>query len=306
MKTALGLILVSLLFGVLGLSSCAPKATIAPPPQSPLPPKPEPRPASFSLSSLNITPAEALTGSSVNITVLVSNDGELSGIYEVILKIDGAVEATENVTLPGGASQNVTFTMSRPLARTYAVGIGELSGTLVVKGPPASPFVKVALGYKTSRVSYPSLTYGYSIFHPVQWTADTSNRAQLQFKTESGAAPGLLSITSTNVTYTSLDDFVNFSLSFQERRWKEKGATMTIVSRGTISLPMSRGTFSLREKVAAADIVLEIEPGGGKARHIYALVDNQAFMIVAETYAQFWDVLSPSFDRAIISFTVSK
>lgn len=265
------------------------------------PQTPVSKPASFSLSSLNITPSETTTGSPATIVALVTNDGELSGTYEVILKVDGAVEATENVTLAGGASQNVTFGISKALAKTYIISIGELSGALVVKGPPAAPWVKVSMGYKTSRIRYPSMSYGFSVFHPVEWTVDTSNPAQVQFKTGSGTAQGLLSITSANVSYASLDELVNALLSSQERRWKERGATMTIISRGLITL-----TRYVTGNVTAADITMEIQPGGGKARHIYALVDGQAFIIVAETYIQFWDELGPIFDRVLSSFTVYK
>ena len=96
-----------------------------------------PKPAEFVTSDLTITPSEVNSGASVTIQVTVTNIGELSGTYEVNLKIDDTIEGTEKVTLDGGASQKVTFTKSKTTAKTYSVSIGELSGTFVVKPKPA-------------------------------------------------------------------------------------------------------------------------------------------------------------------------
>src|SRR5512137_313264 len=53
-----------------------------------------PKPAEFIISGLTITPKEVTAGSSVGIEVLVTNMGELSGTYDVILKIDDTIEGT--------------------------------------------------------------------------------------------------------------------------------------------------------------------------------------------------------------------
>lgn len=96
------------------------------------------------ISNLTITPNEVNSGASVTIEVTVTNAGKLLGSYDVNLKIDGTVEGKEKVTLDGGASQKVTFTVSKFTPRTYSVSIGGLSGplvsgTFVVKSPPALP-----------------------------------------------------------------------------------------------------------------------------------------------------------------------
>jgi len=69
----------------------------------------------------------------------VTNNGELSGSYDVTLKIDDSIEATNNITLAGGASQNVTFAVSKYIANTYSVNVNEVSGTFVVKSIPTLP-----------------------------------------------------------------------------------------------------------------------------------------------------------------------
>jgi hypothetical protein len=98
-----------------------------------------PKPAEFVASDLTINPNEFTIDSKTTIQVTVTNIGELSGSYDVNLEIDDKVEATESITLAGGANQNVTFTISKSIAKTYTVNIGELSGTFVVKSKPTPP-----------------------------------------------------------------------------------------------------------------------------------------------------------------------
>ncbi len=98
---------------------------------------PEVKPAAFTVSQLSISPAEVEIGETVTISVLVANTGDLSGSYEVALKIDGVAVATGDVTLEGGASQKVIFTTSRDTAGTYAISVEGRQGTLVVKSPAA-------------------------------------------------------------------------------------------------------------------------------------------------------------------------
>ena len=103
------------------------------------PPPAPPAPAAFAVSALTISPAEVDIGESVTVSILVTNTGDLAGSYEVTLKIDEAVVATKGVTLDGGASQSVTFTISKDVVATYTISIDGLTGTFVVKLPPAVP-----------------------------------------------------------------------------------------------------------------------------------------------------------------------
>jgi len=102
------------------------------------PPAPS-APAAFAVRALTISPAEVDIGESVTVSILVTNTGDLAGSYEVTLKIDEAVVATKGVTLDGGASQSVTFTISKDVVATYTISIDGLTGTFVVKLPPAVP-----------------------------------------------------------------------------------------------------------------------------------------------------------------------
>ncbi len=94
------------------------------------------RPPQFTVTNLTIAPEEVYTGEEVTISVLVANVGELAGTHEVILKIDDVVEATQEITLDGGAYERVSFTVVRDVAKTYSVDVAALTGTFVVKAVP--------------------------------------------------------------------------------------------------------------------------------------------------------------------------
>ncbi|MBI2329132.1 MAG: hypothetical protein HYU85_05805, partial [Chloroflexi bacterium] len=92
-----GILLMTVL---LTLVACAPAPAPLPtatPPPSPSASPPPAKPASFTTANLIINPAEVTSGSKVTIQVTVTNLGELAGSYDVNLKIDDTVEATENI-----------------------------------------------------------------------------------------------------------------------------------------------------------------------------------------------------------------
>jgi len=95
------------------------------------------RPATFTTSDLTISPSQVDIEETVNISLLVTNTGDLTDSYEVILRIDNVVVATKDVTMAGEDSQTVTFTTSKDVAGTYTVNVDGLSGTFVVKTIPA-------------------------------------------------------------------------------------------------------------------------------------------------------------------------
>ncbi|MFC2065828.1 CARDB domain-containing protein [Chloroflexota bacterium] len=94
-------------------------------------------PAAFTTHDLSVTPAEAEIGQGITISILITNTGDLSGSYDVTLKIDNASVASKQVTLSGGESQKATFTTTPNVARTYTVTIDGLSAKFVVKAPSA-------------------------------------------------------------------------------------------------------------------------------------------------------------------------
>jgi hypothetical protein len=95
--------------------------------------------AVFAASELSISPSEVYTGETVTISVLINNTGDGAGSYTVTLKINGVVEATKDITLNAGASQEVTFSTVKDVAGSYSVEVNGLSGSFIVKEKPALP-----------------------------------------------------------------------------------------------------------------------------------------------------------------------
>ncbi len=97
------------------------------------------RPALFITSDLTIVPEVVDIVEAVTISVSVANTGDLAGSHKVILKIDNVGVATEDITLAAGASETVTFTISKDTDGTYTVNIDGLAGTFVVNPAPTTP-----------------------------------------------------------------------------------------------------------------------------------------------------------------------
>ena len=93
------------------------------------------RPADFELTDLIIAPTEVAIGEEVTISVIVNNTGDMTGSYEVTLILDDVSVASEEVTLRGGASQEVAFIRTMDTARTYSVTVADLSATFAVRTP---------------------------------------------------------------------------------------------------------------------------------------------------------------------------
>ena len=106
-----------------------------------------PEPAAFSVSSLSVLPAEVEPGEAVTIAVSVANTGGESGSYTVVLKIDGVKEAEETITVAAGESQDVSFSMTREEADTYAVAVDGLSGSFTVVAPVVVPLAKPGINW---------------------------------------------------------------------------------------------------------------------------------------------------------------
>ena len=110
-------------------------------------------PAAFTVSALSISPAEVDIGESITIAASVTNTGDVTGSYEVILKINDVTVATEDVTLAGGTSQTVTFTTTQDVAGTYTVNIDGLSGIFAAKAVAVPSPVATPAAFTVSALS---------------------------------------------------------------------------------------------------------------------------------------------------------
>jgi len=90
-------------------------------------------PASFTVTNLSIVPKEIDLGESASVSVTVTNTGDLAGICELCLKKDDVISQTKDITLTGGDTQKVTFSVTKDTAGTYSVDVNGLIGSLVVR-----------------------------------------------------------------------------------------------------------------------------------------------------------------------------
>ncbi|MBM2824375.1 MAG: hypothetical protein HW402_39 [Dehalococcoidales bacterium] len=97
------------------------------------------RPAAFTVTDMALSPLEVDPVKTVTASVLVKNTGDLPGSYKVALKINGAQVDTKEVTLAGGASETVSFTVVRDVVGTYSVEIGGQAGKFVVRAQSVPP-----------------------------------------------------------------------------------------------------------------------------------------------------------------------
>lgn len=94
-----------------------------------------PASAEFEVSNLTFSPSEVEAGEPVIISAMVKNVGDLEGTYTVELKIDGEIQETKGVTLAGGATETVSFTVTKNTSGTYTIGVNGLQRALDVLTP---------------------------------------------------------------------------------------------------------------------------------------------------------------------------
>ncbi|MFH1003219.1 MAG: CARDB domain-containing protein, partial [Chloroflexota bacterium] len=86
----------------------------------------------FSVGGLSISPTSVRSGQRVTISALVTNSGDAAGSYEVVLKINGVTEGTQEIALDAGQSQEVTFTTQKDTPGSYAVDVNGANGSFQV------------------------------------------------------------------------------------------------------------------------------------------------------------------------------
>ena len=96
-------------------------------------------PDAFRISSLVISPDEVDIGEQASISVTVTNNGKATGTYEVILNIGGVISDMKEISLTGGASRQVTFTITPDTAGKKIIDINGLLGGLLVRGEVPPP-----------------------------------------------------------------------------------------------------------------------------------------------------------------------
>ncbi len=101
------------------------------------------KPAKFTLTDFTINPLNATVGDSIQISVNLTNIGDVEGNQTVNLEINNEIKQTTNLTLSGNTSQIVRFTDTETSPGNYSVKIGNFVGsfTIIPAPPEASKIV---------------------------------------------------------------------------------------------------------------------------------------------------------------------
>ena len=106
----------------------------------------KPLPPDFLLSDLSVTPTEVDACQSVAITARIANIGGTEGTYVAELKVNGALDNRDEITIAAGADYTLILEVCEALPGTYTVAIGDLTGQFAVRelpqpagSPPSSP-----------------------------------------------------------------------------------------------------------------------------------------------------------------------
>ncbi len=95
--------------------------------------------ASFTTSNLTVTPDKAKPGDMVMVGVTVANTGTQQGTYSVVARDhEGTLLGTKDVTLAGGAKENVTLYVTMNATGTYMIMIDMLYQNLVIQDAAAA------------------------------------------------------------------------------------------------------------------------------------------------------------------------
>ena len=109
-----------------------------------------PTPATFNISNLTISPENVNPGQTITISVLAQNTGDVSGTYNVTLKINGVITDRKILNLAAGTKDTVIFTVTPTAIREYSVDVNGLAGKFTVVASPVTstapkPAVKIPL-----------------------------------------------------------------------------------------------------------------------------------------------------------------
>ncbi|MDI9615110.1 right-handed parallel beta-helix repeat-containing protein [Methanothermobacter sp.] len=96
------------------------------------------KPATFNLDNLKVTPDTGVAPLRVNVTVNVTNTGEVAGVCRVNLTVNGVVVAFRDITLNPASSAEVSFLRDLTDPGVYTVGVDGLAPVAVTVLKPAT------------------------------------------------------------------------------------------------------------------------------------------------------------------------
>ncbi len=132
---------------------------------------------------------------------MVANTGGRSGSHIVTLNIDGLKAAAKEITLAGGASEKVSFTVRKYVARDYAVNVDGQPGMFTVRAPAKFIIPRISVfpgkaepGEDVTVSAIVTNNGGSEGIYNIVFKVNGTEESQKQVKLTSGA--------SENVSYT--------------------------------------------------------------------------------------------------------
>lgn len=86
-------------------------------------------PPVFDIRDIQIFPTNVAPGDEVNLRCRVTNTGTVAGYYELVFKLNGSTQEVKRISLAGGESREITFSVIRNSPGTYNVEINGLTGS---------------------------------------------------------------------------------------------------------------------------------------------------------------------------------
>jgi cobalamin biosynthesis Mg chelatase CobN len=105
----------------------------------------------FSISALWISPTQVNPGQTVNISAIVRESQNVSGIYEAVLTINDKVEETKKYLVAPLGSESIVFNVSKKDAGIYSIDLNGLKGSFTVGSTTTTAKTTTTSGVTTSK-----------------------------------------------------------------------------------------------------------------------------------------------------------
>ena len=238
-------------------------------------------PAKFKISSLVVSPDEAVAGSSIMVTVDLTNIGEAEGNHTVTLKLNGEEVESREVTVTGGETETVSFTVMKDTIGIYKIAVNTLTGYFRVS--PAPPD-----GY----VGYTDWENGFFLAYPEVWEQEEQFGALVVFKGPmyKGSCPNFIVSKVPFYQLTTAEEFIRQTIELMG----EVVEDFKLISTEELTIngiPAARGTFTW--SLSGVDI---------KQQQVILIKENTCFVITITWLLATYDQYADTFDTIVNSF----
>ncbi len=239
------------------------------------------KPAQFEVSSLVVSPDETVAGSSVMVMVDVANIGEAEGAYTVALKLDGEEVESREVTVAGGETETVSFTVMKDTMGIYNIEVNTLTGDLKVS--PAAP-----AGY----MGYADWENGFYIVYPEGWEQgeDPSTLVTFMGPMEEGGQPNFGVTKDILGTLITAEEFIRQTVELL----KEIIEDVKLISTEELTINgILAARWTLAWSIFGADI---------KQQMVALITGRTCFGITLSSLSATYDKYADTFDTIVNSF----